>query len=152
MILLLIGLVEGAKEKYQQRLGPYAESNKRLVLELWKFWIFESGQNDIEAFFGSTNQTLQSYTVRTVYVESVDGRKSQATGILPNDNVLGCPEARKRRADRRFDGGLMLNRFSIQRVPGYEETAAACLSLVFLSNIKNYQRFERVKITRDNIH
>lgn len=29
MILLLIGLMEGAEEKFQQRLGPYAESIKK---------------------------------------------------------------------------------------------------------------------------
>ena len=51
--------------------------------------------------------------VCTVYVESVDGRKSQATGIVPNDNVLGCPETRKGRADRLVGRGLLLNRFSI---------------------------------------
>lgn len=64
LILLLIGLMEGAEEKCQQSLGPYAESIKKTSYRTLKFWTFESGQNDIEGYFGSTNQTLQSYTVR----------------------------------------------------------------------------------------
>lgn len=116
--------------------------------------MYRSEAIKVEANFGSTNQNLSklhmySYgtqdvplkwhppeVVCTVYVESVDGRKYQATRILSNEKVLGCPEARKGPRRLPFLTGVsILSPLKHSTCAQNRGTVAACLSWMFLSNI-----------------
>ena len=94
----------------------------------------------------------QSYTVRTVYVESVD-----ETEISSHRDPSQWERVRMSRSSERARRSPFLTRvsicthcFSIRRAPGYERDSG-CIFIIDISiQYQNHQRLVLAKITRDD--